>query len=99
MKYHIYADDTQLNCSFDMSSQVSVLERLPFGITDITSWMIQNKLKINKDRTEFLVIASSHSKIARDIQLEIAQSTILPSKSCGNLGAIFDSHMSMDAQF
>ena len=97
VEYHIYADDTQLYCSFDMSSQVSVLERLAFCIKDIRSWMIQNKLKINEDKTEFLVIASPHSKIARDIQLEIAQSTILPSKSCRNLGVIFDSHMSMDA--
>ena len=80
-----------------MFSKVSVLERLAFCIKAIRSWMIQNKLKINEDKMEFLVISSPHSKLAQDIQLEIAQSTILPSNSCRNLDVILDSHMSMDS--
>ena len=31
-------------------------------INDIETWMNANKLKLNKDKTEFLIIASPHSE-------------------------------------
>ena len=32
------------------------LEKLPTAISDVRTWMINNKLKINDDKTEYLVM-------------------------------------------
>lgn len=96
--YHIYADDTQLYCSFDVQSKNDVINLISNCISDIRSWMIRNKLKINDDKTEFLIISSSHSKLLHDGKIEIGNSEIMPSKSCKSLGVMLDKHMAMDCQ-
>ena len=74
--YHIYGDDTQIYCSFDAESLDEVLGSLDNCISDIRSWMITNKLKINDSKTEFLLITSPRSKFTKDIQITIGQSNI-----------------------
>ena len=69
--YHIYADDMQIYCSFDAESLDEVLRSLDNCISDIRSWMITNKLKINDSKTEFLLITSPRSKFTKDIQITI----------------------------
>ena len=96
--YHIYADDTQLYCSFDVNSINDVIGSLSNCISDIRSWMIRNKLKINDDKTEFLLITSPHSKLSTDVKISIGQSEIIPSSSCKSLGVMLDNHMAMDVQ-
>ena len=96
--YHIYADDTQLYCSFDVHSINDVIGSLSNCISDIRSWMIRNKLKINDDKTEFLVISSPQSKLSTDIKIKIGKSEIIPSSSCKSLGVMLDNHMAMDVQ-
>ena len=80
--YHIYADDTQIYCSFNAESLDEVLESLNNCISDIRSWMITNRLKINDSKTEFLLITSPRSRFAKDIQISIGQSKIRPSSTC-----------------
>ena len=96
--YHIYADDTQLYCSFDVNTIQDVMGSISKCIADIRSWMIRNKLKINDDKTEFLLISSPSSKLSTDIKISIGQSDIIPSSSCKSLGVVLDNHMAMDAQ-
>ena len=45
--FHIYADDTQLCVSFDLSNPNVALDRMNLCISDLRIWMIRNKLKIN----------------------------------------------------
>ena len=70
--YHIYADDTQLYLCMDPQNASTTLEKLRSAISDVRTWMITNKLKINDDKTEFLVITIpnlvSHVK---DLKMEI----------------------------
>ena len=96
--YHIYADDTQLYCSFDVKSFKDILGSISNCISDIRSWMIKNKLKINDDKTEFLLITSPLSKLSNDIQIFIGQAEIRSSSSCKSLGVMFDKHIAMDLQ-
>ena len=56
--FHIYADDTQLYVSFDLSSPNVALYRMNLCISYLQIWMIRNKLKINDSKTEFLIITS-----------------------------------------
>ena len=66
-------------------------------ISDIRSWMIGKKLKINDDKTEFLIITSPKAGFSANLQLKIGQEIVLPSTSCKSLGVMFDDHMQMDA--
>ena len=60
--------------------------------------MIMKKLKINDEKTEFLVISSPHSKLSTEIKIAIGNSEITPTKSCKSLGVMLDNHMSMNSQ-
>ena len=51
INYHIYADDTQLYISFDLSDPSIAIDKVNKCISDIKTWMIQNKLKINDSKT------------------------------------------------
>ena len=54
--FHIYADDTQLYVSFDLSKHNIALDRMNLCISDLRIWMIRNKHKINYSKTEFLIL-------------------------------------------
>ena len=61
--------------------------------------MIQNKLKINDSKTEFLVLTSSFLKQHfNDLNISVGNSRIAPSINARNFGVIFDNHMSFDKQ-
>ena len=58
---HCLADDTQLYFTFDPNGptgQAMALEAMERCINDLRKWMNRDKLKINDDKTEFLVIGS-----------------------------------------
>ena len=98
ISYHIYADDTQLYCTFDTNSPIEALDSIRTCISDIRSWMIRNQLKINDKKTEFVIITSPRAKIIEDLQLVIGQSNVKPSSSAKSLGVMFDKHMNMEVQ-
>ena len=68
ISYHAYADDLQVYCSFsvpDRASQKQSLEKLQACLLDVRSWMRQNCLKLNDQKTEFLVLVpKSQSKMS-----------------------------------
>ena len=105
LKYYIRnliynnADDTQLYISFHLSDPTIAIDKVNNCISDIRTWMIQNKLKINDSKTEFLVLTSSFLKQHyNDLNISVGNSRIAPSISARNLGVIFDNHMRLDKQ-
>ena len=63
LSFHFYADDTQLYVTFETSS-LNDMElykcRLEVCVREIDTWMLLNKLKLSKDKTELLVISPLH---------------------------------------
>ena len=58
---HCLADDTQLYFTFDPNGptgQAMALEAMERCVNDLRKWMNRDKLMINDDKTEFLVIGS-----------------------------------------
>ena len=53
LRYHFYADDTQTYLSFSPELASSVFTSTEACIKDIFSWMIGNKLSVNRDKIEY----------------------------------------------
>ena len=100
LSVHTYADDTQLYLSFNVNeppAETLSRERIELCVSDIKSWMSKNKLKLNDDKTELLMVSSKNaqSKIQnKDIQ--IGSSCISASTNVRNLGIYLDSTLSME---
>ena len=98
LDYHMYADDTQIMCTSDFKTPQANMEKVRLCVSDIRTWMIRNKLKINDSKTEFLLVQSKYTKSDITVELLIGQSIINQSDSCRNLGVMFDRHMNFDCQ-
>ena len=93
LELHIYADDTQLYLSLKPITQQAVdigVPRLEGCLTDIYTWMSQNKLKLNADKTEVLVLDTpkQRAKISVpsiSVNGEIVKILNIP---IGNLGSV-----------
>ena len=54
--HHTYVDDTHIMCTSDFKSpQVNLIGVRPC-FSNILTWMINNKLKMNNSKTEFLLV-------------------------------------------
>ena len=99
VKYHFYADDTQLYICVDprkpgeTDHAISILSNC---ISEIKNWMSNNMLLLNDDKTEFFVAANPRlMNILSDISITIGNTVIRPSLSVRNIGVTFDSAMTM----
>ena len=61
MSLHLYADDTQLYISCGISEAVSTKEQQEQCVSALRDWMSANLLKLNDDKTEFMVIGTRHT--------------------------------------
>ena len=92
----LYADDTQLYVEFNKSSMAASLQHLELCIDGIKSWMSQNILKLNEDKTEVIVFGSrKYLEGMPSISIRVGDCTITPTRSVRNLGAHFDSRMNI----
>ena len=74
------------------------LARIIACVSDIRTWMVHNKLKINDDKTEFLILHSAYINLTHNLEFKVGQGKIKPSNSCRNLWVVFDSHLKLENQ-
>ena len=99
MMFHFYADDSQIYFSFDSNTPGLVTaSRLEACVKDVSDWMSANKLKLNSDKTELLIIASQFGPKPHLSSLNVCGDQISPSLSARNVGVVFDSHMKFERQ-
>ena len=102
MLYHLCADDTQLYLSFEFdepSSQIECLNKLQICVSKIKKWMTANKLKLNDEKTEVIIITSKfYQKSLQLKKFTIDNIEIELSSSVRNIGVIFDNNMTMKDQ-
>ena len=58
VKFHWYADDTQVYIHLSQKNASAVFEKLNRCLDDIKEWKSASKLKLNPDKTEFIVFGS-----------------------------------------
>ena len=90
--HHLYADDSQLYVSFSSGNSAAELNGLQSCLASVQSWMSTNKLKLNPDKTEFLLIGNERqrSRYLSMFPIELLGVETYPAKSARNLGVIFD---------
>ena len=76
--YHTYADDTQLYVTFDRESpsrmQIAI-NRLEDCLLDVSHWMAHNGLKLNNDKTEWLIF-NGNAEFSKSVTLTVGAETI-----------------------
>ena len=67
-------------------------------INEIHAWMIYNKLKLNKDKTELLIFGAQHRTCPTIECIRVDDECIYPSNSAKNIVVIFDQHINLEQQ-
>ena len=93
---HFYADDTQLYCSFKPENQTVSVSAIESCVKDIDNWMLANRLKLNRDKTELLVIGSHYRPQLGIEGINVADESIKPSDYARNIGIIFDKNITLE---
>ena len=79
-------------------TELVTASRLEARVEDVSDWMSSNKLKLNSDKTELLLIASQFCPKPQLSSLNVCRDQISPSVSVRNVGVVFDSHMKFEGQ-
>ncbi len=95
--YSCYADDTQiyLESNNDERSIEKATNRLVKCIQDICKWMNNNALKLNEQKTEFIIFNNSISYEGTK-QLTVGTDTVKSTKEIKILGVTLDYNMTME---
>ncbi|WP_293650351.1 reverse transcriptase family protein [Thiolapillus sp.] len=93
-----FADDTQLQVSVPPSNIQSAISSLETCLSDIQTWMLENKLKLNNDKTEALLLRSSSKSfsVGKPTTISVCGCEISFSSSARNLGFYIRDDMSME---
>ena len=98
---HCYADDSQLYLSFEpdeLSSQQDAIIAMPKCIIDIRLWMEHDKLLLNDEKTEFLIIGTRQQLSKVNISsITVGNSDVMRSSVVRNLGVFVDDKLSMNS--
>ena len=97
---HCYVDDSQIYLSFkpdDLSSQQDAVTAMQNCIDDIHSWMAHDKLLLNNETTDFLVIGTRQQLSKVNISsITVGNSAKMKSSVVRNLGSYIDDKLSMN---
>ena len=94
--YHLHADDQQIYLSFKQgptvaqSAQNDCILCIEICIEEIRNWMAMNMLKLNDDKTEFIIFGT-HQKLKKihHITVRIGSENIVPVQHVRNLSFFF----------
>ena len=96
---HSYANDTQLCSAFSPNVQgddASAVKAICDCIMDLRNWMIRDRLMLNDDKTEFLLLGTKQQLPKFDINsITVCESVVNTKPVFRNLGSWFDSQLSM----
>ena len=79
--HHLYADDTQIYLAVDSRNFDSSMEELTECLKSVQEWMDSVKLKLNPEKTEFIIIGQKaiRESLAPNFPVPLLQNNISPS--------------------
>ena len=95
-----YADDTQLFITSDKNDLDNSICLMETCICAVKSWMDNNFLRLNDDKTEFIIFRSKYndSPVFETVSLTVGGNIVHPKSVVRNLGVYMDKHLNMDDQ-
>ena len=96
---HSYADDTQLYVHYDRNCDIGMcgaITRLDYFITEIGQWMTHNCLKLNEDKTEWIIF--NGGVISKNVTLTVGEHNIKQSAHIRSLGVKLDPEITIEPQ-
>ena len=96
IKYHFYADDTQLFIHISHKNAALAFNKLNSCLLDVQKWMSSSMLKLNPDKTEFIIFESHAQlkKLGPYLPVKIFGNFMHPAVVVKNLGVWFDANFS-----
>ncbi len=94
--FMLYADDNQIYIVFRREALTETKISSEQCVADVKSWLVDNKLKFNDDKTEVLLIQSKYRKPVSLESIQVGNAQIVPTERARNIGVIFDSLFSFD---
>ena len=91
--HHLYADDTQIYLALDHRNFDSSFVELTECLTCVQNWMAGVKLKLNPEKTEFIIIGDRQAResFINKFPTQLLGNSISPTDTVKNLGVTFDS--------
>ena len=80
-----------------MVDKLSALSCIEACISDISKWMLSNKLKLNNSKTEVLVIGAPHRPQQQFDLLLVGDEHVVPTSSARDLETVFDDNMTLES--
>ena len=92
LDHHLYADDTQIYISLTTPDACRSLNQLRDCLQDVSLWMKNSKLKLNANKTKFIIIGTvtQRAKLDGFFPTHILNQSVTQAPSVSNLGVNFD---------
>ena len=94
-----YADDHSIYADFkagDKSAEIDTISHLSSTLHDVKDWMLHNRLKMNDDKTEFIIFGSNHSlPKCSTTGIWVGDSHIQRAECVSLLGIHLDQHLNL----
>ncbi len=99
INHHLYADDTQIYIAITPDNASTAIPELQSCLKSVHKWMVSNKLKLNPDKTEFIIFGSDQqrAKLSHLFPVDILGNNLSPTDKVRNLGVIFDAAFNFSA--
>jgi hypothetical protein len=94
----MFADDTNISsCGANVHE---INERLNENLEKVHQWLLANKLTLNSEKTEYMIIGSKQrlGNIINDPQIELGEATIKRVNKSKTLGVVIDDHLTWNTQ-
>ena len=91
--HHLYTNDTQIYLALDSRNFDSSIAELTECLACIQKWMDGVRLKLNPEKTEFIIIGNRQAResIMQKFPTQFLGNSISPTNEVKNLGVTFDS--------
>ena len=95
--HHLYAEDIQIYLELDSRNFDCIIIELANCLEAVQAWMGNNKLKLNPDKTEFIMIGDNQIRrsLKSSFPVSFLGNIMEPAESVKNLGVILTAENSM----
>jgi len=97
VQYHLYADDSQIYVTTTIDELDNAQRKLEECLAAVQQWMVDHSLKLNPDKTEFIVFASREvSKRLPPRLLHVGSAEVEQSQCVKNLGFYMNTNLTYE---